>query len=40
MLDKLRALKEEYSQEGEGDPEFFAQINDLEKHLLHRESSP
>jgi hypothetical protein len=23
MLEKLRALKEEYARDGEGDPEFF-----------------
>ena len=36
VLDKLKILREEYAREGEGDPQFFAQLDDLENHLLRK----
>jgi len=36
VLEKLRQLREEYAREGEGDPQFFARIDDLEDHLLRQ----
>ena len=36
VLEKLRQLREDYARDGEGDPQFFARIDDLENHLLRQ----
>ena len=40
MIEKLRQLRDEYAQEGEGDPQFFAQLDDLENHLIRKTNEP
>jgi hypothetical protein len=35
-LEKLRQLRVDYARDGEGDPQFFARIDDLENHLVRQ----
>eukprot|EP00347_Sterkiella_histriomuscorum_P021982 403332092 len=36
VLQKLKQLREEYARDGENDPQFYSQLDDLENHLLNK----
>lgn len=36
MIGRLRILREEYAKDGQGDPEFYTQLDELENHLLNK----
>ena len=40
VLMKLKQLREEYAREGSNDPQFYAQLDDLENHLLSKMNRP